>query len=93
MFLKYFETVLLSPIFSYDDTELLTLLLLPLKCHGLCGAGCLTQRTLGKHSTNSGTSLGVHSILSAQTHPTGITNVLAKMGKVPASLQERGFWT
>lgn len=61
--------------------------------HGLCGAGCLTQHTLGKHSTISGTSPGVHSILSAQTHPTGITNVLAKMGKVPARLWERGFWT
>lgn len=43
---------------------------------------------LGKHSTNSASSPGVLSILSAQTHPTGITNILAKMGKVPASLAE-----
>lgn len=38
------------------------------------------------HSTNSATSPCVHSILSAQIYPTGITNILAKMGKIPASL-------
>lgn len=58
---------------------------------GLCGTEYLTQCMLGKHSTNSATSPGVYSMLSAQTHPTGITNILAKMGKVPASLAGDGL--
>lgn len=39
-----------------------------------------------KHSTHSAISPGVHSILSAQIHPTGITSILAKMRKVPDNL-------